>query len=80
MLPEVGSTIVPPGNEEAGALRLVDHRDRRPVLDAAARVEQLDLGHEVAAQVGTNPTETHQRRVADQVEEGIGDTTVTARP
>ena len=37
MLPDVGSTIVPPGCSEPVAFGRVDHRDRDAVLDAAAR-------------------------------------------
>ena len=37
MLPDVGSTIVPPGLQQAVALGRVDHRDRDAVLHAAAR-------------------------------------------
>jgi hypothetical protein len=58
--------------EQAVALGGVDHRHRRPVLDAATRVEELDLGEEVALEVATDPTETHQWRVAHQVEQRVG--------
>ena len=50
MLPDVGSTIVPPGLQQPVALGGVDHRDRDAVLHAAARVHGLDLGEQRAAQ------------------------------
>ena len=49
MLPDVGSTIVPPGLQQPVALGRVDHRDRDAVLDAAAGIRRLELGDERAA-------------------------------
>ena len=72
MLPDVGSTIVPPGLQEAVALGGVDHGDGRTVLHAAAGVEHLELGEEVALQVAPDAPEPHERRVADQVEQRVG--------
>ena len=71
MLPEVGSTIVPPGVQQPLALGLVDHGDRGAVLDAAARVEQLDLGDQVALEIRADPAQPDHRRVADQVEQRV---------
>jgi hypothetical protein len=50
----------------------VDHAQRRAVLDAPARIEELELGEELARQVASAAIETHERRVADQIEEGVG--------
>ena len=71
MLPDVGSTIVPPGSQQAVALGGVDHGDRDPVLHAAARVDELDLGEEVALEVAPDPAEPHQWGVAHQVEQRV---------
>ena len=42
------------------------------VLDAAARVEQLELGQQVAVQVAADAVEAHQRGVADEVHQPVG--------
>ena len=52
MLPLVGSMIVPPGLEQAGALGGLDHRQADPVLDRAARVEHLELGQDERLALG----------------------------
>ena len=43
VLPAVGSTIVAPGCEPPVRLRGLDHAQRGAVLDAAARVQELEL-------------------------------------
>ena len=72
VLPDVGSTIVPPGLQPAVRLRRLDHGEGRPVLHAAARVEVLELGQEMAGQVPTDAVHAHQRGVADQIDERVG--------
>ena len=72
VLPDVGSTIVPPGCSRPSRLGGVDHRHRRPVLDAAAGVEELELGQQLARQVAADAVEAHERRVADEVEQRGG--------
>ena len=68
--PEVGSTIVPPGFSfpSRSAASIIASAD--PVLDRAARVEELELGEDgrphVAGRSGRSRT---MRRVADQVEQ-----------
>jgi hypothetical protein len=49
----------------AAAHRLLEDLDRRPVLDAAARVERLQLAIELERKIGIDPLEPHQRRVAN---------------
>ena len=73
MLPEVASTIVPPGSEQAARLRVVDHRERDPVLDAAAGVEPLELGEDARRAAG-EVRELDERSAADRAEQrrGIG--------
>ena len=75
MLPDVGSTIVPPGFSRPSRLGRVDHGDGQAVLDAAAGVRDLDLGEQVALQaLGLDqPRQPHERRVADQIEDRVGD-------
>ena len=55
------------GLEQARELSGVDHGDRRPVLHAAARIEELELGHQLTRQVLADAIEAHERGVADQV-------------
>ena len=73
MLPEVGSTIVPPGFRSPVALGGLDHRDRRAVLDRPARVHVLDLRDELRRQALAEPAEAHERRVTDRVEDRVLD-------
>ena len=63
----------PSGLEHALTLGGVDHRHRRAVLDRSARVEELDLGDERRAQSGLQPRQSHERRVADQIEDRLVD-------
>ena len=51
------------------ALGRVDHRDRDPVLDRAARVEELELGEDGRRVVGHDVLEPNERGVADQLEQ-----------
>ena len=73
MLPLVGSTIVPPGLSVAGRLGGVDHPLGDPVLHRAARVEVLDLGEHLGARAVDHLVESHERRVADQLDDRVGD-------
>jgi hypothetical protein len=44
VLPDVPSTIVPPGFSNPGPLGLLDHLDGHAVLDRVAGIERLELG------------------------------------
>ena len=70
MLPEVGSTIVPPGLSLPVALGRLDHREPDPVLVRAARVHELELGEDDAGHVLRDAVEPDDRRVADEVDQG----------
>ena len=70
MLPEVGSTIVPPGPSLPVALGGLDHAQADPVLVRAARVQVLELGEQRAAELRAELLEPDDRRPADEVEEG----------
>ncbi len=59
--------------EQAGPLGRLDHGQRRAVLDAAARVEIFELGQQVARQVPAQSVEADHRRVAEQVDQRVGD-------
>ena len=73
MLPDVGSTIVPPGFSKPVAFGRVDHRDRDAVLDAAARIRRLELGDQRAphafgaARRGAGERAECARQVEDRV-------------
>ena len=69
MLPEVGSTIVPPGFELPVALGRLDHRQADPVLHRAARVQVLELREQLGAAGRRDPVEPHDRRRTDEVED-----------
>ena len=79
MLPEVGSTIVPPGCSSPDGLGGLDHPGGDAVLHRAAGVEVLDLGqHQRPGRASARrrgsvegPGEPQQRGVADQVEERV---------
>ena len=60
------------GLQPAVRLRRLDHGDGRAVLHAAARVEVLELGQEMAGQVPTDAVHAHQRGVAEQIDERVG--------
>ena len=72
VFPEVGSTIVSPGSDRTGGLGLLDHHHGRPILDAAARVEVLELGQQVAREIAPDMVEADERGVSDQVEHAVG--------
>ncbi len=61
-----------PGLQQSLALRLLDHRDGRTILDAPAWVQELELGEELARQVPRSPVEPDERGIADQVEKRFG--------
>ena len=70
MLPEVGSTIVPPGLQLPLALGRLDHRQADPVLHRAARVQVLELREHLARRPrGESFVEADDRRRADELEE-----------
>jgi hypothetical protein len=50
------------------ALGLLDHREADPVLDRAARVEELELGEDPRMARRREPFEPDDRRAADEVE------------
>jgi hypothetical protein len=58
--------------EETVALGRVDHGDRGAVLDAAAGIEEFQLGQQLAGQVPPDPVEPDQWCVADQVQQRVG--------
>src|SRR5690606_31438740 len=60
-----------PGAEKPVLFRLLDHRDGDPVLDRAARIEHLHLGHEVPRWV--EPGEADEGSAADQIYHGVMD-------
>ncbi len=64
VLPLVASTIVPPGPEHAAPLGVLDHRGGDAILDAAARVAQLQLAEETRT-VLADPPQLDERRPAD---------------
>ena len=72
VLPEVGSTMVPPRRNRPSALGRLDHGQGGSVLDAAARVQELELGEQLRRQVPPDAVQAHQRRVADQLEQRAG--------
>src|SRR5439155_19388646 len=57
--------------ELAGALGLRDHGQADAVLDAAARVELLELGEDGGLDSGGDLVEAHKGCVADEVENGL---------
>ena len=70
MLPEVGSTIVPPGFSFPLALGLFDQLDPDPVLHRAAGADVLELREDGRRVLGNDALEPRERRVADEVEDG----------
>ncbi len=68
VLPLVGSTIVPPGLEQALALGGVEHGDGGAVLDAAAGIHVLDLGKHETGRAVDDFVQPYERRVADRLE------------
>ena len=65
--------------QAAVALGGLDQAQRDAVLDRAARVEQLELGHELRRQAGADAAQAHQRRLADRVEDRVLDVGLRGR-
>ena len=81
MLPLVASTIVvAPGLDPSLPLGGLDHRDPDPVLDAAARVERLELREQLDVELGSDPGELHDRRAPDMCEMLVGICAIRAQP
>jgi hypothetical protein len=51
----------------------LDHRERRPVLHASARVQELELREHLRLEPRRDPPQPQERRSADQVEERLAD-------
>ena len=64
-----------PGLEQALALGRIDHADGDAVLHGPAGIDVLDLGEHLGAALGNDargdPAQPHERRVADEVEDGV---------
>ena len=73
MLPDVGSTMVPPGFSSplASAASIIFTAMRS--LAAAARVEVLDLGDHLARALGDDRVQLNQRGIADELTDVPGD-------
>ena len=73
VLPEVGSTIVPPGLQQPArsASSIISAPMRS--LTRPARIEHLELGQNGRAQSGRQARQPHQRRVPNQTEDIGGD-------
>src|SRR5206468_1915212 len=63
----------PAGGQYAVALSRLDHPERDPVLHAPARIEELELREDLTIKVAADPVETHERRVADEIDERVED-------
>ena len=74
VLPLVGSTMVAVLDQALG-LQGLDHRDADAVLHRGQGIEELQLGDHLALglQLGGQPRQADQRRVADGVEDGVED-------
>ena len=59
------------GPEAAVLLRLVDHGLGRPVLDRAAGIPPLELGHDGHPGIRAEGADIHHRRVADEVKDAL---------
>jgi hypothetical protein len=57
--------------QQALALGRLDQRDGDAVLDRTARVQRLDLGHELWPQAGAEALQADERGVADGVEDRV---------
>ncbi len=66
VLPLVGSTMTESLLISAGLFGGVDHRKADAVLDAGARVKELELCHDRAVGAGREAIETDKGGVADQ--------------
>ena len=65
MLPDVGSTMMLPGLQDAALLGVFDHREGDAVLDRAARVLALELDPDLDARV-EELVDAQLGRVADE--------------
>ena len=54
--------------EQPVGLGGIEHREGRPVLDAATGIEILEFGQKVTRQISPDPVEPDERRVADEIE------------
>ena len=72
MLPDVGSTIVPPGLSFPSRLGALDHREADAVLHGAAGVQVLELREQLRLHAAADSVEPHDRRVPDELEDGSG--------
>ena len=59
------------GPQQPLLLGVEDDRQRRPVLDRAARIQELALAQDLAAGGVGHLVQAHQRRVADQIDEAL---------
>src|SRR3954452_21854149 len=55
------------------ALGGIDQRHRDAVLDRPARIERLDLRHDVRRDAGGHAGKAYERGMADRVEDGVLD-------
>ncbi len=73
VLPEVGSTIVPPGlSLPSRSAASISATATRSLIEPPG-IEVLDLRDQLRRQSGPDPREAHQRRVTDRVENRILD-------
>ena len=68
----------PAGLEQAGPLGRFDHGEADAILHGAARVEHLELREEerlavLGPEVAGHPPDADERRVPDEVEDGLGE-------
>ena len=59
--------------QQAALLGVLDDVERRPVLDRAARVEELGLAEDRASRLFGGPPQLDQRRVSDSADKAITD-------
>ena len=64
MLPEVGSTMVPPRWRSPSASAAPDHADADAVFDRVAGVEHLELGEQGGLQPSVEARQAHDGGVA----------------
>ena len=70
MLPEVGSTIVPPGPQATVLLGSLDHREADAVLHRATGIQVLELREQLTRHVTPEALEADDRSAADELEHG----------
>src|SRR5438128_1057255 len=66
-------TDLAPRLQHAPSLGIFDHPEPDPVLDAAARIQRLDLGQDRGAKPGGDAMKPHQRRVPDGLQDAAQD-------